>query len=164
MRSRTGADRALADPEGADGISFGLAEFIAAEEMDRSRGYWWAPDGSAILTARVDETPVQFWHIADPANPDRPAQGSPLPGGGHAERRRLGLYIARLDGAPDRGRLGLGGAALPGHSELGRTETEPLLVVASRDQRDMRILAVDPANRGRPRVVRADTDPPGWTS
>ena len=80
----TGADRALADPEGADGISFGLAEFIAAEEMDRTRGYWWAPDGSAILTARVDETPVQFWHIADPANPAAepravryPAAGTP---------------------------------------------------------------------------------------
>src|SRR5271165_118043 len=58
----TGLDRALADPEGADGISFGLAEFIAAEEMDRNHGYWWAPDGAAILTARVDENPVQFWH------------------------------------------------------------------------------------------------------
>jgi dipeptidyl-peptidase-4 len=39
-------------------MTFGLAEFIAAEEMDRQRGYWWAPDGSALLVARVDETPV----------------------------------------------------------------------------------------------------------
>lgn len=72
---RTGQDRVLADPGGTAGLSFGLAEFIAAEEMGRLRGYWWAPDGSAILTARVDESPVQRWHIADPGHPDRPAAG-----------------------------------------------------------------------------------------
>jgi dipeptidyl-peptidase-4 len=27
-------------------VTFGLAEFIAAEEMGRTRGYWWSPDGS----------------------------------------------------------------------------------------------------------------------
>ena len=37
------------------------------------RGYWWAPDGASLLVARVDENPVQRWHIADPANPARPA-------------------------------------------------------------------------------------------
>jgi dipeptidyl-peptidase-4 len=65
-------DTALADPAGTPGLSYGLAEFIAAEEMGRMRGYWWAPDGASLLVARVDETPVQRWHIADPANPDRP--------------------------------------------------------------------------------------------
>src|SRR5262245_32914464 len=29
------------------GISWGLAEFIAAEEFARYRGYWWSPDGNA---------------------------------------------------------------------------------------------------------------------
>src|SRR5579875_586399 len=41
-------DRAVADPGGAPGVTFGLAEFVAAEEMGRTRGYWWAPDGSAL--------------------------------------------------------------------------------------------------------------------
>ena len=36
-----------------------MAEFIAQEEMDRSTGYWWAPDGRHIAFARVDETPDQ---------------------------------------------------------------------------------------------------------
>ena len=31
---------------GRPGISWGSAEFVAAEEMGRTRGYWWAPDGS----------------------------------------------------------------------------------------------------------------------
>ena len=44
----TGEDTVLAEPGGAAGLSFGLAEFVAAEEMGRMRGYWWAPDGSAV--------------------------------------------------------------------------------------------------------------------
>lgn len=70
-----------------DGMTFGLAEFVAAEEMDRARGYWWSPDGSRVLLARVDESPVNTWYIADPANPDReprrwryPAAGTPNAG------------------------------------------------------------------------------------
>ena len=69
---------------GEDGVTFGLAEFVAAEEIGRARGYWWSPDGTRVLLARVDESPVNTWHIADPSNPDRepvpwryPAAGSP---------------------------------------------------------------------------------------
>src|ERR1700744_2743658 len=44
-------DLAVAGPDAADQVSYGLAEFIAAEEMDRTRGYWWSPDGTALLVA-----------------------------------------------------------------------------------------------------------------
>jgi dipeptidyl-peptidase-4 len=64
----TGQDTVAAQ---AEGVTFGLAEFVAAEEMDRARGYWWSPDGSQLLIARVDESAVSRWHIADPANPDK---------------------------------------------------------------------------------------------
>ena len=81
-------DRVIAGPADRPGsnagVTYGLAEFIAAEEMGRTRGYWWAPDGTAVLVARVDETPVTRWYIADPANPGRspaevayPAAGTP---------------------------------------------------------------------------------------
>ena len=91
------ADRAVADPRGAPGVTFGLPEFIAAEEMDRHRGYWWAPDGSALLVARVDETPVTRWHIADPAHPERvPAEVAyPAAGTPNAD---VSVHLARLDG------------------------------------------------------------------
>ncbi len=39
-------DRELASDPDPD-VSWGLAEFVAAEEMERLRGYWWSPDGSA---------------------------------------------------------------------------------------------------------------------
>ena len=152
----TGADRTLADPHGAEGISFGLAEFIAAEEMERSRGYWWAADGSAILTARVDETPVQFWHIADPANPERPARAVRYPAAG-TPNADVSLYIARLDGGLTEVRWD--SAALPYLvTAAWENSSQPLIVVASRDQKDMRILAVKPQT-GETSLVRADTDP-----
>jgi dipeptidyl-peptidase-4 len=153
----TGADNVIADPKGADGISFGLAEFIAAEEMDRSRGYWWSPDGAAILTARVDETPVQFWHIADPANPATEPRAVRYPAAG-TPNAHVSVFIVTLAGGMTE--VIWDSVALPylvtatWDAEIGH----PLLVVASRDQREMRILAVDLAN-GSTSLVRADTDP-----
>ncbi|MEO8061526.1 MAG: S9 family peptidase [Pseudomonadota bacterium] len=52
-----GIERAVTR-EGGGLVSFGMAEFIAQEEMDRDTGYWWSPDERHIALARVDETPV----------------------------------------------------------------------------------------------------------
>jgi dipeptidyl-peptidase-4 len=162
-------DRVLADPQGAARVTYGLAEFIAAEEMDRHRGYWWAPDGSALLVARVDETPVNRWHISDPTHPDRSATEVFYPAAG-TPNADVSLLLARLDGTSvpvetdraDFGYLVTAGWAA-GH--------DPLVVVQSRDQRRMRLLTVD-ASSGQTRVLREDTDPhwleivpgvPAWT-
>jgi dipeptidyl-peptidase 4 len=53
----SGAEMPLS-PEGSGDVTFGMAEFIAQEEMDRDTGYWWAPDDSRIVFARVDEADV----------------------------------------------------------------------------------------------------------
>jgi dipeptidyl-peptidase-4 len=88
----TGDDLVAAAEEG---VTLGLAEFIAAEEMGRSRGYWWSPDGRQLLVARVDEAPVERWHIADPANPGKaPAEvGYPAAGTANAD---VSLYVVSL--------------------------------------------------------------------
>ena len=52
-----GTERAITR-EGGGLVSYGVAEFIAQEEMDRDTGYWWSPDESRIALARVDEAPV----------------------------------------------------------------------------------------------------------
>ena len=164
-------DQAVADPRGAPGVTFGLPEFIAAEEMDRHRGYWWAPDGSALLVARVDETPVTRWHIADPAHPERvPAEVAyPAAGTPNAD---VSLLLARLDGT-DRAGRDRTGAAFPYLVTAGWQDGhDPLVVVQSRDQRAVRILGVDVAS-GQTRVLHEDTDPvwleivpgvPAWTA
>lgn len=50
--------RQLTQDGGAKDVTWGLAEFIAAEELARFRGYWWSPDGKALLALRVDESGV----------------------------------------------------------------------------------------------------------
>ena len=40
-------------------VSYGVAEFVAQEEMHRMTGQWWAPDDQRIAIARVDESPVK---------------------------------------------------------------------------------------------------------
>ncbi len=45
--------------EGGGNIKFGMAEFVAQEEMSRMTGYWWSPDESFIAFTKVDESPVE---------------------------------------------------------------------------------------------------------
>ena len=54
----TGKERALTTAGGGL-ISYGMAEFVAQEEMDRLTGQWWAPDDARIAIARVDESDVK---------------------------------------------------------------------------------------------------------
>src|SRR5262249_23483773 len=53
-----GTERAITR-DGTGLVSFGMAEFIAQEEMNRDTGYWWSPDERRIVVARVDERAVQ---------------------------------------------------------------------------------------------------------
>jgi len=54
-----GAARALTT-DATEAVFYGLAEFIAAEELDRQRGFWWSPDGRQLLVLRVDEGGVSL--------------------------------------------------------------------------------------------------------
>ena len=51
------APRQITD-KGTDTVSWGVAEFVAQEEMNRMTGHWWSPDDSLIAVARVDDSPV----------------------------------------------------------------------------------------------------------
>ena len=55
----TGTERALTQ-DGKGTLSWGIAEFVAQEEMDRSRGHWWSPDDRHVAVARVDESGVEI--------------------------------------------------------------------------------------------------------
>ncbi len=50
-------------------VTWGQAEFIAAEEMGRQRGFWWSPDGTKIAMCRVDVSGVASAWIGDASNP-----------------------------------------------------------------------------------------------
>jgi len=89
-----GAERAVTR-DGGGLVSFGMAEFIAQEEMDRDTGYWWAPDERRIALARVDETPVaeiQRFQI-QPTGATIVRQRYPATGAANA---RVDLFVADL--------------------------------------------------------------------
>ena len=134
----------VAEPGPSDTVTWGSAEFIAAEEMRRLRGFWWAPDGGALAVCRVDTSPVQIWHIADPADPSRvptpvryPAAGTP--------NADVSLHVVGVhDGAAvevdwDRDRF-------PYLADVNWNEHGLTVTVQSRDQRDVEIRVVDPAS------------------
>jgi len=54
----SGSERALTT-DGGGPIKYGMAEFVAQEEMGRMTGYWWSADESKIAFTRVDESPVE---------------------------------------------------------------------------------------------------------
>ncbi|WP_210577189.1 S9 family peptidase [Streptomyces sp. GESEQ-4] len=148
-------DRALAEPE-SEQVTYGLAEFIAAEEMGRSRGFWWAPEADRLLVARADDTPVRRWWISDPAHPERDPNhvAYPVAGSANAEVR---LFVIGLDGT--RTEVVWDRARYPYLAHVHWSAAgAPLLLVQARDQRSQLFLAVDP-DTGATRMVHADEDP-----
>ncbi|MBV9843791.1 MAG: S9 family peptidase [Kutzneria sp.] len=161
-------DRVLAAPDGPE-VTWGLAEFIAAEEMGRSRGYWWAPDGQRLLAARVDDSPVRRWHIADPANPDLAPNEVAYPAAG-TPNAEVGLAVLGLDGSRVDVRWNRDEYPylVTAHWSFGGA---PLIAVQTRDQRSLRVLAIDP-DSGLTTVLHEERDErwveilpgvPAWT-
>jgi dipeptidyl-peptidase-4 len=141
-------------PEGDD-VTYGLADFVAAEEIGRMRGFWWSPEGEALVVARVDESAVPVWHIADPANPDRTPAAVRYPAAG-TTNPAVSLDVVGLDGS-----------RTPIVWDAGRDEYVVdvvwddqglFVVVQPRDQKALRMLAVDPAT-GTTTLVDEETDP-----
>lgn len=46
------------DADPANAVSYGVAEFVAQEEMSRYTGYWWSQDDAYVAFTRVDESAV----------------------------------------------------------------------------------------------------------
>ena len=142
--------------DASDTTSWGVAEFVAQEEMDRQTGHWWSPDDALIAVARVDESGVRIVNRAaigaegTRIYPQRyPLAGTPNarvelhvmdPAGQRRVKADLGsdpdIYLARVDWSKD-------GKTLYVQRE-------------SRDQKRLDLLAVDPAT-GAAKVVLTET-------
>ncbi len=60
----SGEERALT-PSGEGAISYGVAEFVAQEEMGRYSGYWWSDDEQFVAYTKVDESGVNIFNRVD---------------------------------------------------------------------------------------------------
>ncbi|MFE4520393.1 prolyl oligopeptidase family serine peptidase [Kitasatospora sp. NPDC056783] len=145
-------DRPLAEPEAED-VAYGLAEYVAAEEMFRDRGHWWSPDGTALLVARVDERALTRHFLADPTDPHLPPRAIryPLAGTANAE---VSLRLLGLDGTTTE--VHWDRAAFEYLTAAGWDAHGPYAAVQSRDQRTVRTLAIDPDGTTRVLAERQD--------
>jgi dipeptidyl-peptidase-4 len=122
-------------------VMWGSAEFIAAEEMRRFRGYWWSPDGTAVAVSRVDNTPVQQWHISDPADPASGSQVIRYPAAG-TPNADVSLHVLQLDGGT--ARVVWDRATYPYLVDVTWSDAQHvMLTVQSRDQRSITVLIAD---------------------
>ncbi|MGB3736058.1 MAG: prolyl oligopeptidase family serine peptidase [Ilumatobacter sp.] len=137
-----GSSRVLAgnDPKENDNVSWGSADFIAAEEMHRFRGFWWSPDGQTIAACRVDDSPVSEWTIADPADPSRPARTVRYPAAG-TDNPIVTLHLLGLDGS--RKTVDWDREFFPYLAHVEWTDDGLLMSVQSRDQRGSMAMKVD---------------------
>jgi dipeptidyl-peptidase 4 len=145
----------LSDPDPE--VSYGEAEFAAAEELSRHHGFWWSPDGRQLLVARVDTRDVTSCWLADPTYLEREPVRQRYPRAG-AANAVVRLVLAGLDGAT----VAVSGAPeerLP-YLMAARWErgSGPTVVLLARDQHRAEIRTVHPVT-GQTLLVHADTDP-----
>jgi len=155
----SGIERAVTT-DGGDLISFGMAEFIAQEEMDRNTGYWWSPDESRIAYTRVDESPVdeveRFEIYAETVKVIR--QRYPAAGRANA---RVDLWLAEITPQTIASRELPAGSAGDGY--LARVNWLPnstalAVQLQSRDQKYLQLLRIDVASGEARRLLEEKSD------
>ena len=128
-----------------DGLTHGLAEFIAQEEMDRSSGFWWSPDGRKLAYQETDERHIPLYSIVHQGSEKISVETHRYPFAGAANAKvRLGIVAA--EGGETRWiDLGENGSWVEGYlARVDWASPETLFVqVLSRDQKRLRLYRVD---------------------
>ena len=135
------------------GITHGLAEFVAQEEMDRFAGFWWSPDGATIAYQETDEGAIPVYSIAHEGSGQWSIETHRYPfAGGVNARVRLG--VVPVSGGETRW---LELADKEEDFYLARVNWESgstlLVQVLSRDQKSLRLVRIDTTTGNRTVVV-----------
>ena len=150
----------VGEPGSPDTVTWGSADFVAAEEMHRYRGYWWSPDGTTIATCRVDNGPVQVWHISNPADPASAPNVVRYPAAGTANPD-VTLHLCPVGGRDgherERVEVEWDRRTSPYLAQVHWTAHGLTIMVQSRDQRDLQVRLVDTAD-GSTTLLWADND------
>jgi dipeptidyl-peptidase-4 len=149
-----GRPKTVSPPESSETVTWGLADFIAAEELDRSRGFWWSPDGTHLLAQRTDEEPVNTWFVSNPATPAAAPTSQRYPAAGSANAD-VSLWLLDLGGGVVR-------VDLPEQAEYLASvhwseRGAPVAGVLDRAQQQISWWAIDPIT-GATEQVRAVSD------
>jgi dipeptidyl-peptidase-4 len=134
---------------GDEDETWGLADFIAAEEFDRVRGHWWIDGG--LLVERVDNRGVGIHWISDPANPQVAPVSHRYPAAG-TPNAVVELWFVTLDG--NRTQVTWDVEAFPYLTSVH----DGVVLVMSRDQRTAQVLRVE-ASVPNLKVLASQSDP-----
>ena len=146
-------------PAGAGAVSYGAAEFVAQEEMERFTGYWWAPDEARIAWTKVDESGVDVIPRLEigPQGPTLAPQRYPRAGRPNA---RVELYVSGARGeAPVKVDLGPDSDIYLARVDWSADGRTLYVQRETRDQSRLDLLSVDPAT-GAARVIVTETGKP----
>jgi dipeptidyl-peptidase 4 len=77
----------------------GMAEFVAQEEMGRTKGFWWMPDSKTIVYQINDNSKVEVWYVGDPSAPENRPYPSryPRPGKNNVDVRLAFVSVASAE-------------------------------------------------------------------
>lgn len=154
---RTGAARALTAPP--EGHEDGIADFAAQEELGRTRGYWWSPDGTQIAVQRTDNRAIETLYVSDPRHPERAPVPFRYPRAGTPNARvSLGVVaIARTSPAATFDRAMTWDGTVEYLASVDWPENAPLTAqVLNRDQTTVSVLALDAS--GTTRTLHTEHD------
>ncbi len=155
----SGSERAITT-EGKGRVSFGVAEFVAQEEMGRYTGKWWSPGDAAIAYTRVDENPVEVVERLEigPQGSTISPQRYPRAGTPNA---RVSLFVQSLapGAAPVKVDLGSDPNAYLARVYWSVDGRDLFVERQSRDQTRLDLLRVDPQS-GVARVILAEHQTP----
>ncbi len=142
---------------GSDTLTHGLAEFAAAEELDRADGVWWSPDSRALVFEEADTSGVERHYIADPGHPAVQPTEFRYPRAGTANANvRFGI-IDRTGGPVTW--ISLDAAAWPYVDRVIWPKHGKLtLVVQNRAETQEEVLAVD-TQTGQTHTLLTESDP-----
>jgi len=131
--------------DGGGTLSWGVAEFVAQEEMDRTKGAWWSPDETRMAVARVDESGVAIVSRAAIGADGTKVYDQRYPRAG-AANADVQLFILRVDG-PGVIKVDLGTNPDIYLARVDWSADGKVLYVQreSRDQKTLDLLRVDPA-------------------
>lgn len=134
-------------------VTWGLADFIAAEEFSRVRGWWWLADSTGVVVERVDNSPVPTWWIADPAQPATTPREQRYPAAGSANAElSLWLVAVTSDETGRRREIPWDHDRFPYLTSVhvGRDAgSDPVIAVLSRDQRHQQVIRIHPSSGDR---------------
>lgn len=148
--------RMLAGEPSDTDVTWGLPDVLSTRAFGQNRGFWWSPESTSMLAARVSTAPVRHHRRHDSGQPDSPVIAFPIAGSTTPE---LSLHLLDLDD---------GWVDVHWNREVypyvvaARWDANggPLIAVLRRSQQHGLVLAIDP--RTGETQVHAELADPRW--